>query len=86
MPAILPSGPCAQVNPLFQAAPSASSLAAWHASKTLCTSSGNETFFPHNSSFLYLTQGISSTQAAAMERNLSEPAELLQHFPLFFCF
>lgn len=35
MPAILPSGPCAQVNPLSQAAPSASSLAAWHASKTV---------------------------------------------------
>lgn len=46
MPAILPSGPCAQVNPLFQAAPSASSLAAWHASKTLCTSSVTKHFSP----------------------------------------
>lgn len=85
MPAILPSGPCAQVNPLFQAAPSASSLAAWHASKTLCTSSVTKHFSP-TLLFLYLTQGISSTQAAAMERNLSEPADLLQHFPLCFCF
>lgn len=40
MPAILPSGPCAQVNPLFRAAPSASLLAGWHASKTRSMGSG----------------------------------------------
>lgn len=39
-PAILPPGPCAQVNPLFRAAPSVDLLAGWHASKTGSRSSG----------------------------------------------
>lgn len=48
MPAILPSGPCAQVNPLFRAAPSAPLLAGWHASKTQSGAGpgrGNSFFF-----------------------------------------
>lgn len=76
MPAILPSGSYAQVNPLFRAAPSASLLAGWHASKTRRISSGR------GNSFLYLAQEISSTQTATVGRNLPEPAELLQHLPL----
>lgn len=79
MAAILPSDPCAQVNPLFRAAPSASLLAGWHASKTWNMGSGRGNFFYI---YVYLAQEISNTQTATVERNLPEPAVLLHHLPL----
>lgn len=79
MPAILPSGPCAQVNPLFRAAPSAPLLAGWHASKTQRGAGPGR----GNSFFLYLAQEISTTQSATAGRNVPEPAVLFQQLPLY---
>lgn len=79
VPASLPSGPCAQVNPLSRAAPSASLLAGWHASKTRSISSGRG-----NSFFLYLAQEISSTQTATVVRKSASACRVLPT-PRFVC-
>lgn len=83
-PAILPPGRCAQVNPLFRAAPSVDLLAGWHASKTGSGSSGRggETSFFLSS--VFLAQEISSTQTATVERNVPEPAVHLQPLPCLY--
>lgn len=79
MPAILPSGPCAQVNPLFRAAPSAPLLAGWHASKTQSGAGPGR----GNSFFLYLAQEIFTTRSVTAGRNVPEPAVLFQQLPLY---
>lgn len=84
-PAILPPGPCAQVNPLFRAAPSVDLLAGWHASKTRSRSSGRGNcyfFLFFYIQRVYLAQEISSTHTATVERILPEPAEYIQPLPL----